>query len=75
VWLYFRFALSYRDVEEMMAKRGVRLTYETVREWCGNSAPSMPHSCEEASQDRFEGFCRNKAICYSLQERERVEER
>ena len=35
VWLYFRFALSYRDVEEMMAKRGVRLTYETVREWCG----------------------------------------
>jgi len=32
--LYFRFALSYRDVEEMMAKRGVRLTHETVREWC-----------------------------------------
>lgn len=35
VWLYFRFALSYRDVEEMMAKRGIQLTYETVREWCG----------------------------------------
>ena len=34
VWLYFRFALSYRDVEERMAKRGVQLTYETVREWC-----------------------------------------
>jgi putative transposase len=34
VWLYFRFSLSYRDVEEMMAKRGVVLTYETVREWC-----------------------------------------
>ncbi len=34
VWLYFRFALSYRDVEEMMAKRGIRLTHETVREWC-----------------------------------------
>ncbi len=30
VWLYFRFALSYRNVEEMMAKRGVQLTYETV---------------------------------------------
>jgi putative transposase len=34
VWLYFRFALSYRNIEEMMAKRGVPLTYETVREWC-----------------------------------------
>ena len=34
VWLYFRFALSYRDVEEIMAVRGVTLTYETVREWC-----------------------------------------
>ena len=34
VLLYFRFALSFRDVEEMMASRGVCLTYETVREWC-----------------------------------------
>ncbi len=34
VWLYFRFALSFRDVEEMLAIRGVALTYETVREWC-----------------------------------------
>jgi putative transposase len=34
VWLYFRFALSYRDVEEIMAVRGVVVTYETIREWC-----------------------------------------
>ena len=34
VWLYFRFALSFRDVEEMLAMRGLALTYETVREWC-----------------------------------------
>jgi putative transposase len=34
VWLYFRFCLSYRDVEELMAVRGVLLTYETVRSWC-----------------------------------------
>ena len=31
VWLYFRFALSYRDVEEMMAVRGVVLTNQTAR--------------------------------------------
>ena len=33
VWLYFRFCLSYRDVEEIMAKRGVAVTYETIRDW------------------------------------------
>jgi len=34
VWLYFRFSLSYRDVELMMAERGVVVSYETVRAWC-----------------------------------------
>jgi len=31
VWLYFRFKLSLRDVEEMVAHRGVDVSYETVR--------------------------------------------
>ena len=34
VWLYFRFYLSYRDVEELMLVRRVILTYEAVRSWC-----------------------------------------
>jgi putative transposase len=34
VWLYFRFALSYRDVEELLAERGVGVSYETIRQWC-----------------------------------------
>jgi len=34
VWLYFRFCLSYRDVEELIAERGIILTYEAVRYWC-----------------------------------------
>ena len=34
VGLYFHFALSYRDVEELLAERGVIVTYETVRRWC-----------------------------------------
>ena len=34
VWLYFRFSLSFRDVDEMMAERGVVVSYETIREWC-----------------------------------------
>src|SRR6266540_41838 len=34
VWLYFRFSLSYRDLEELMAARGIVLTYETIRQCC-----------------------------------------
>ncbi len=34
VWLYFRFSLSLRDVEELLAERGIVVTYETVRQWC-----------------------------------------
>ena len=33
VWLYFRFALSYRDVQEMMAERGVVVSHEAIRNW------------------------------------------
>ena len=31
---YFRFSVSYRDIEELMAERGVTVTYETIRAWC-----------------------------------------
>ncbi len=33
VWRYFRFALSYRDVEELLAERGVLVSYESIRRW------------------------------------------
>jgi putative transposase len=34
VWLYFRFCLSYRDVEELLLARGIIVTYEAIRKWC-----------------------------------------
>jgi putative transposase len=34
VWLYFRFSLSFRDVELMMAERGIIVSYESIRQWC-----------------------------------------
>ncbi|TVZ74787.1 putative transposase [Rhizobium mongolense USDA 1844] len=34
VWLYFRFNLSLRDVEEMLLDRGIVVSYETIRRWC-----------------------------------------
>ncbi len=33
VWLYYRFCLSFRDVEDLLAERGVIVSYETVRQW------------------------------------------
>ena len=34
VWLYHRFGLSFRDVEDLLAERGLTVTYETIRQWC-----------------------------------------
>jgi hypothetical protein len=34
VWLYYRFCLSYRDVEELLFARGFIVTYEAIRKWC-----------------------------------------
>jgi len=33
VWLYFRFTLSFRDLEELLAQRGIEVSYETIRCW------------------------------------------
>ena len=34
VWLYYRFCVSFRDVEDLLAERGVTVTYEAIRQWC-----------------------------------------
>ncbi len=40
VWLYYRFCLSYRDVEELLFARGVIVTYEAIRKWCRKFGPA-----------------------------------
>src|SRR5215207_10671941 len=39
IWLYLRFTLSLRDVEELLAERGIVVTYETVRVWVARFGP------------------------------------
>ena len=34
IWLYHRFTLSFRDVEDLLAQRGIIVSYETIRQWC-----------------------------------------
>lgn len=39
VWLYFRFNLSHRDIEDLVAQRGIIVTHESIRLWCNKFGP------------------------------------
>ena len=41
IWLYVRFTLSFRDVEDLLAERGILLSYETVRRWVNHFGPKI----------------------------------
>lgn len=41
VWLYFRFTMSFRDVEELLAQRGIEVSYETIRCWTIKFGPQI----------------------------------
>ena len=41
IWLYLRFTLSYRDVEELLAEGGIDVSYETVRRWVVTFGPAI----------------------------------
>ncbi len=48
VWLYMRFTLSYRDVEDLLAARGLDVSYETVRRWVLKFGPAVARSLRHA---------------------------
>jgi putative transposase len=52
VWLYHRFCLSFRDVEELLAKRGIIVSYETIRQWCRKFGPEYARKLKRR-QDRL----------------------
>ena len=41
IWLFLRFTLSYRDVEDLLAERGLEVSYETVRRWVLKFGPGF----------------------------------
>ena len=41
IWLYFRFTLSFRDVEDLLAERGIAISSETIRRWVNHFGPMM----------------------------------
>ncbi len=40
VWLYHRFCLSFRDTEDLLAQRGITVSYEAIRQWCRRFGPA-----------------------------------
>ncbi len=44
VWLYHRFSLSFRDVEDLLAERGITVPYEAIRQWCLKFGPRYARS-------------------------------
>jgi putative transposase len=48
IWLYLRFTLSYRDVEEVLAERGLDVSYETVRRWVLKFGPLIARKLRQA---------------------------
>ncbi|HLY45826.1 MAG TPA: IS6 family transposase [Stellaceae bacterium] len=56
VWLYLRFTLSYRDVEDLLAERGLDISYETVRRWVLKFGPIIARRlrlCRPRPGDRW----------------------
>ena len=56
IWLYLRFTLSYRDVEELLAERGLDVSYETVRRWVLKFGPKIARKlrrCRPSPSDRW----------------------
>jgi putative transposase len=56
VWLYLRFTLSYRDVEELLAERGLDISYESARSWVLKFGPALARAlrrCRPRPSDRW----------------------
>ena len=47
IWLYLRFTLSFRDVEDLLAERGIAISYETVRRWVNHFGPIIAAELRE----------------------------
>jgi transposase-like protein len=58
VWLYFRFTLSFRDVEDLLAERGIEVSFETIRQWAMRFGPEIARDlrsrrpCDEMARSK-----------------------
>ena len=74
VWLYHRFSLSFRDVEDLLAKRGIVVTYETIRQWCRKFGPEYARNLKRRQGQmgdvwHLDGYCQLELILARLDAR------
>jgi putative transposase len=62
VWLYFRFPLSLRMVEEMLAARGICVTYETVRQWGKKFGKAFADQIRQRAPRRQMAYGRSRGL-------------
>ena len=53
VWLYYRFPLSFRDVEDLLAERGIDVSFQTVAEWAAKFGLKFAHQLRRRSRGQF----------------------
>ena len=56
VWLYFRFNLSHRDIEDLLAQRGIEVSRESIRLWCNKFGPKFAQRLRRAHQGYGDTF-------------------
>ena len=65
IWLYLRFSLSFRDVEDLLAERGITVSYETVRR-SNLFGPRSRPICANAGRSRTQHGIWTKSISRSM---------
>ncbi len=56
VWLYYRFNLSHRDIEDLLAERGITVSYEASRLWCNKFGPQYARRLKRRQQGFADTF-------------------
>ncbi len=56
VWLYHRFSLSHRDIEDLLAERGISVSYEAIRLWCNKFGPKYARRLKKNHQGYGDTF-------------------
>jgi len=63
VWLYFRFTLSFRDVEDLLAQRGIEVSYETIRCWTIKFGPQIARNLKRRRQAPSARWHLDEMVC------------
>jgi transposase-like protein len=56
IWLYLRFTLSLRDVEDLLAERGITVPYESIRRWINHFGPMIAADLRIAAHSQLGGL-------------------